>query len=430
LRNGPPTPNPWPNLDPGQYPFARTNTSPPLAFDRNAGRPPRQIQWSLGIQREISKNLTIEASYVGNRGAWWEGNPLINVNALTADMIAKAGLDINSAADQKLLTSRLDSPTAAQRGFNKAPYSGFPMSNTVAQSLRPFPQFGTINYRWAPLGRTWYDGMQLKVTKRFSKGLDFTSGFTWQKELMMGGGDAITPTLAVVNDVFNRQGNKYISVYSRPFVWITAMNYRLPKLETNRALSYAIRDWTIGAVLEYSSGMPLLVPTAQNQLSSVLFRSTFANRVPGQPLFAKPVRDSSGKVTSYTPIDINDRSTYDPFTDFVLNPNAWVDPPAGQFGNSPAYYSDYRQQRRPSEAMTIGRVFPIKEGMSLTIRADFQNILNRMILANPTATNAKATQTWSAATGETSAGFGDIVTSSAPGTGSQQTGIIVARFQF
>jgi hypothetical protein len=180
-------------------------------------------------------------------------------------------------------------------------------------------------------------------------------------------------------------------------------------------LSWAIRDWKIGAVLQYASGMPIKVPTANSQLSSLLFRDTFANRVSGQPLW-KPG------------VNINDRSTYDPYKDFVLNPKAWVDPPAGQFSYSPGYYSDYRYMRRPSESMSIGRIFRIKEGINLSIRADFQNILNRLVMPDPTATNAGATQTANPVTGQTQSGFGYIATT---GTGTApRSGIIVARIQF
>ncbi len=423
LRNGPPTPGPWPSLDAGQYPLLGIPGEVPIAIDHNAGRPARQIQWSLGIQREISRNISIELSYVGNRGVWWEANQLINVNALTPERIASFGLDINNAADRALLTSSLNSTTAKNRGFSTPPYAKFPLTATVAQSLRPFPQFTTITYRWAPLGKTWYDGMHLKLTKRFSYGLDFTSAFTWQKELMMGAADAINTSLAPVNDVFNRPTNKYISRYSRPFVWVTSFNYTLPRLAINRALSWAIRDWTIGGVFEYASGMPIMAPIAQSRLSSLLFRDTFANRVPGQPLFLRT--DKNGNTS---PINLNDRKSYDPYTDFVLNPKAWEDPPPGQFSYSAAYYNDYRYMRRPLESMSIGRVFRISEGVTFSVRADFQNIFNRLVIGDPTSTNAKATQTWSpTGSGETISGFGDINTNAGA---SPRYGIIVARFQF
>jgi hypothetical protein len=135
------------------------------------------------------------------------------------------------------------------------------------------------------------------------------------------------------------------------------------------------------------------------------------NRVPGQPLFLK---------------DLNCHC-FDPNTTFVLNPAAWVNPPAGQFGTAAGYYSDYRYQRRPSESMSLGRNFRIKERANLQIRADFTNIFNRTEANNPTSTNALATQTRNAA-GQTTAGFGYIntgTTFSAP-----RQGTLIARFTF
>jgi hypothetical protein len=193
---------------------------------------------------------------------------------------------------------------------------------------------------------------------------------------------------------------------------VTALNYTIPTLPGNKILSWVLRDWTYGLTLQYASGMPIKAPTAQSQLSSVLFRDTFANRVPGQPLFTK---------------DPNCHCV-DPKMDFILNPNAWVDPPAGQFGTGPAYYSDYRQQRRPVEGMSLGRTFRFKEGVSFNIRADFQNIFNRTEMNNPTATNAKATQTRDKVTGATVSGFGYISTTTVAFPA--RAGMIVGRFNF
>jgi hypothetical protein len=198
-------------------------------------------------------------------------------------------------------------------------------------------------------------------------------------------------------------------------------------LKGNKALSWAIRDWKFGAILTYSSGLPIQVPTAPASVTSQYFyQNTFMNRVEGQPLFAKPVKDSSGKVTSYTPIDINDRSTYDPYSDFVLNPNAWTNPTAGQYGYSAAYFSDYKLKRNPSERMSLGRIFRFKEGVTLEVRADFDNIFNRTVLPAPTS-GSITTQSWNAA-GMTTSGFGDIGTIS--GSTTQRSGIIVARLRF
>jgi len=423
LRNGIPiTPSPWPNLDPGQYPLANAITAPKMAVDQNAGRPARQIQWSIGLQREIAKNLVVEASYVANRGVWWTAPGLIDVNAITPERLAMFNLNPNLAGDQTLLAARLDSSTAAARGFNKLPYAGFPTGASVAQSLRPFPQFDKITSLWSPLGKTWYDSLQAKATKRTSRGLTMTAIFTWQKQLTQGAdiNPTATTTGGVVNDVFNRPINKYLSQFDQPFVFNTSINYIVPTFKFGDAfggktLSWVARDWTFGAFLQYASGLPIQAPAAQNSLNNVLFRGTFANRLPDQPLFLQ---------------DLNCHC-FDPNHDFVLNPKAWTDPAKGQFGTSAAYYSDYRQQRRPSENFSFGRTFRVSERVSFNIRAEFTNVLNRTEMNSPTSTNALATPTRQIATdpnSKTTAGFGWINTASL--AKDPRSGVIVGRLTF
>jgi hypothetical protein len=78
----------WPNLNPGQYNVPVNGTIAPVAssatlIDPNAGRPPRQYQWSAGFQREIMRDLAVDVSYIGSRGMWWQAPGLVNYNALS-----------------------------------------------------------------------------------------------------------------------------------------------------------------------------------------------------------------------------------------------------------------------------------------------------------------------------------------------------------
>jgi hypothetical protein len=372
------------------------------------------MQWSVGLQREIIPDLVIEAAYVGNRGVWWPGNVLKDINGLTPERIASFGLDINNAADRQLLRSPVNSALAAQRGFNRLPFPGFPAGRTVAQALRPFPQFNIIPSSGAPLGNTWYDSLQVKATKRLSHGLDFNVAYTWQKELQLG----VEP--GVINDVFDRNQNKTISGSSRPQTLVIAANYQLPRLSsTNPLVSAIFRGWTYGAVLRYASGLPIAVPLAQTRLNTLLFRNTRANRVAGEPLFLKDL--NSGNI--------------DPKREFVLNPNAWTDPPDGHFGVTAPFLNDFRFQRRPQESMSLGRIFRIGEERSVEIRVELSNVFNRPVINNPdtvfgnyTAPQRRDSQ------GNVVSGFGRIPTGtgiSGPGfTGRPREGLVVARLRF
>ncbi|MEP6961123.1 MAG: TonB-dependent receptor, partial [Acidobacteriota bacterium] len=422
LRTGIPfTPLPFPNFDAGQYPQAgyATTQAPPTWYDQNAGRPARQMQWSVGLQREFMKDFVVEASYVANRGVWWNSPGLIDVNALTPQSIRAAGLDINNAADRAILTARVNTATAAQFR-NRVPYNGFPATATVAQSLRPYPQFSSINALWAPLGDTWYDSLQVKVTKRFSHGVDFTSTFTKQKNLATGApANVVAPGTGggAYNDVFNRPNQKFLSSFDQPMVFNMALNYTAPALHfksgmAGQAVSWAARDWTIGLFMQYASGLPIIAPAATQTtpLTNMLFRGTFSNRVADQPLHLQ---------------DINCHC-YDPNKEFVLNPAAWAAPAEGNWGSSAAFFTDYRFQRRPVENLAVGRTFRFGErGMTLNLRAEFSNIMNRAQAPNPGTALTTQTRT----NGVPSAGFGFVNTGSVAATSPRQ-GTLVGRFTF
>ncbi len=446
----------WPDFSP-RYPVevapgVRPPTSPFISIDRNSGRPPRILQWSIGLQREVTQNLVVEATYVGNRGVWWTA-PVLSLedyNSLDPKVLKSAyNLDITNPTDRALLTTRINSPAVIARfpwlANPNNVYPGFPATQPLNQALRPIPQFlGIPGFLGPPLGDTWYDSLQAKVTRRFSHGLTVDSAFTWQKELNLGtGADTtyLTPAPNLINDVYNRDANKQISGFSRPLVLVTSFRYTTPRLAGNKALSWAARDWNLAGVLRYQSGEVLRTPSSNNQLLAQLARgpsnnpaiwgggTTFWNRT-GQPLF------------NFDP----NCHCFDPTQQIVLNPAAWVDAPAGTFGTSAPYYNNFRWQRQPAESLSLGRTFGLdKESrLKLDVRVEFFNVMNRLFLSSPSGVgqttqpagpNPAATVTRSG--GILSSGYGVVNTfnitlpGQIPGNGSQpRTGQIVARFSF
>ncbi len=407
------------SLSPGIRPSPGQVNPPPYYVDPHAGRPARTSQWNISVQRQVTTDISIEVAYVGNRGVWLQAN-LLDPNAATAGGFSAHGLDINNPTDQALLTSPLNSPRVIAAGFT-APYPGFPMNLTLAQALRPYPQFTSITGEWSPRGNTWYDALQIKVVKRMSHGLDVTAGYVFQREESLGTvpgtsfGSAYE--LELTNDVYNRAANKSIAPESQPQIFNTAITYVTPALGSNKLVRTAIRDWTFGAFLRYASGFPIASPYAQNGLNSLLLRNlgsngtgTFFNRVAGQPLFLKSLNCHC----------IN------PFTQLTLNPAAWSDPAPGHFSTGSIYYNDYRYQRRPQESVSFGRLFPVREGMSFELRMQFFNVFNRAEMSDPDGTNALVTPVTTG--GTLQSGFGRINPASLFGPPRQ--GQLSARFRF
>jgi hypothetical protein len=391
------------NNDPGIRPSPGLVDSPPQWIHPDAGKMPKLNQWSVSLQREITRDLVVDVAYVGNRGDGFTANNLINLNAISEERLRSFGLSLDSAADRTLLTSRIDSPLAAARGFGNLPYAGYSGGNTVAQSLRPFPQFGNIASLGVPLGASKYDSLQVKANKRYSHGLNLTATFTWQNE---------RTNMGPVNNVFDHPEEKFAPPdLSEPLITVVAFSYEVPAFSSNNVVRAVLGGWTIGGMVRYASGLPILVPASQNQISALTFQNSVMNRVPGEPLYLKD-------------LDGND---FDPNADFVLNPAAWANPAPGQYGISPAYYDDFRYQRRPDEQLSFGRSFRVKGSSRFDVRAEFFNAFNRIQLNNPDAANPLQTQQRNAQ-GVPISGYGRINTGSVYGP--PRSGQIVMRFSW
>jgi hypothetical protein len=448
----------WPNFTPlfptPAAPGVIPPSSPFISIDPSSGRLPRMFQWSIGLQREIVRNLVVDAAYVGNRGAWWPA-PLLavqNYNGLTPQgLLSQYGLNVANPVDANLLNTPINSPAVIARfpwlANPNNVYPGFPASQPLNQALRPYPQWGGVPpFLGPPMGDTWFDSLQVKVTKRFSHGLSMQNAFTWEKELTNGANSAssyLTPNPPLINDIYNVAVDKQISSFSLPFMLIISFSYTTPRLAANgtgtKALSLLLRDWTWSSVLRYQSGAVIQSPPSNNNLLADLDigpsnnpalwggGTTFYNRVPGQPLFMPGINPNC--------------HCFDPTTQLVLNPNAWVDAPLGTFGTAAPYYNNYRWQRQPAESMGFGRIFRIREGMNVSIRAEFQNIFNRMFLSppsvgcgpfgctNPATATAYGNTFANGQPGALSSGYGFVNTFNGAGA-TPRSGQIVARFTF
>ncbi len=443
----------WPTLGnpaAGQAPGAVV-TAPSL-LDPNTGRPMRLLQWNVTAQHTIGRDLAVEAGYVGNRGVWEvAGASLAPANALSQQTLTALGVPSSALSDPTLSTAfntSISALTTAQKQALAAvglsqflPYSNFPQSQTVRQSLVPFPQYsGLMAPLGAPLGKNWYDALQTKVTKRFSHGVTANANYTYSK----------TMALTATNDPYNRNLGKNLSVYDVPNQLRLSAQYEVPTLRegifSNKVLSYVFSGWGTGWYLNYQSAALVGLPTSAGSapISNFLGYGPGPEQlIPGMSPWSVNWTDYSGTHHT-TPLNINCHC-FDPTTTQVLNPAAFTNVPNGSFAANQASIRTFRGPRIPSENANFSRNFRVKERYVLQIRAEFTNIFNRMIWPNGASVGLLGQATpiningWNSATAPTqytsgpnkglySGGFGTIVPETTA-TG-QRSGTIVARFSF
>jgi hypothetical protein len=428
------------NRDPGYACCTAINGAASPFFSPNGGRPPRIFNMTLSMEKQLTRNLSIEIAYVGNRASWLvsgdQGNLGLNQpNALSYGALAAYGLNPHNTADAALLSGTYANAVKAYPNRFPLPYATFPTAQSLAQSLRPFPQYGTIYTEYAPDGKSWYDSMQIKLTKRMSHGLEFLNSFTWSKEEDLGT-DTERGRGAQINDALNRPSNKFLTSSYVPYINSTSITYTAPAphvfgLDKHYVTREILGGWTIGALLKYQNGQLIRVPASNpsyTPLGNLLERGTFAQRIPGAKLFVKDPNChcyNPGAGLSKNPAV--PAQSLDP----VLNYAAWVEPGLGNFSNGAAYYNDYRWQRQPDEEFNIGKKFLIpvghKEPATLQIRAEFFDVFNRAFYP---ITGASGDFEINATNNTTASAFGVINPANISTSTGHRTGQLVARFQF
>ena len=100
-------------------------------------------------------------------------------------------------------------------------------SNSLLNALRPYPQFSTIAVTNSPTGKTWYDSLQVKGTKRMSHGVQINGTFTWSKSMV-----------SIRDDIFNPTQSKSIQSTDQPFLFTTNIVYQTQKYFGNKTLAF------------------------------------------------------------------------------------------------------------------------------------------------------------------------------------------------
>src|SRR5262245_26189885 len=202
--------------------------------------------YSLGIQYQLPASFVLEVGYIGNKGTRLEANGLDNLNQLPASALA--------------LGDDLIRPLSERPNLAPLPYPGF--NGTVAQSLRPFPQFGAITQVFANFGTSHYDSMQVQLTRHLTKGLSVLGAYTWSKAIFTGSEIAIDGAGSQA-DHHRRLERTITSFHIPQFAKLTWI-YDLPlgkgrKWLTGGVLSHVIGGWTLTGNHQYRSGDSLSI---------------------------------------------------------------------------------------------------------------------------------------------------------------------------
>jgi hypothetical protein len=231
-------------------------------FGPDYGKAPRVYNWSINVQHEI-KNFLIDIAYVGNRGRGLNSTLMLNQ------------VDPKYLSLGALLRQRIDAPAVIAAGFKK-PYEAFPNGATLAQSLRPFPQYNNVFDRNSGDGQTWYDSLQIKGERRFGA-WQMMASYVWSKSLGRLHFRQIfsqTATASQPQNNYNLSDTKTLLPFDQPHMFNFLNSFDLPFGKgrkffgsSNRAVDTAIGGWSLGVINRYASS-GLVEITAPNTLNA------------------------------------------------------------------------------------------------------------------------------------------------------------------
>lgn len=318
--------------------------------------------YSLTIQYQLPASFVAEIGYIGNKGTRLEANGLDDLNQLPVSAL-RYGDDL---FQQLSARPNLGIPV---------PYAGF--NGTVAQALRPYPQFGSIGRIFANFGTSHYDSLQVQVTRHLTKGLAILGAYTWSKSIFTGSDSAIDA--AGSQDVYNRRLERAISTFNIPhFVkvtWIAELPFGRNRRWLNEGvLSHVIGGWTLTGIHNYRSGDPLSVTAPATIQRNILFNGTVRpDWIQGVPVVLNG--DADVQTNGTGALYLNPAA-------FALVPRTGNNVPL-RLGTAPPRLPNVRGLAVYSEDFGLEKKFAIKEEMDFELRVDFFNAFNRAGRANP-----------------------------------------------
>jgi len=394
-----------PNLDPAQENGqGGGGFGGPTYVAKSYGRPGMVQNWSFEVEHQLAPDLILSVGYVGTHATRLR-SALAQINDLNPSFFSLGScltLTLNNTAGTPCANV-----TAPFTQFNSV-YGG---GATVAQALRPFPQYQDINSDCCleNLGQSTYNAMLLKVERRFRNGLNLLASYTYSKTLTDA--DSALPSFATfsgggnVQNPHNLKGEKSLSYQDIPHTFVLSYLYELPVgpgkkfAKYGGALGRVVGGWEIGGVQRYQSGQPIAfgggtgVPGFSGSIR--------LNRVPGQPLLS-PTAGSfnvgqvflNGCCTVCTENLSNGTFTAPAGVATYFNCAAFIDPNPNlvvksrgsyAFGNFPRITGEVRSYRYINEDFSISKRTQIREGHSIILKAELINAFNRHVFTRPDA---------------------------------------------
>jgi hypothetical protein len=317
------------------------------------GRVGQYYDYNFTIERSITQATLFRASFHATYGNDIKSSQAFN--QLNPKYIPIYGNLLTQPLSSLMSPSgTVTNPVLLANGFH-LPYAGYPLTQTLANALEPFPQYGGINGTTNG-GHSTYNALETSLQHAFAGGFFAQLSYTFSKWFA----DNTSPNVYAVNR------EKDLASADRPQIIAISYIYDLPfghgrkfGNNVNTVVDTVLGGWRVSGVQRYQSGTPLGVTCGQNLYGAGVARCGIN---PGIPLL-NPSWDPASGTSRY------------------LNSAAFYQPPNGVFGSVGVYIPGLRNPWQLDEDVALSKTFKLgSEKRTAEFRASAFNVANRHLL--------------------------------------------------
>jgi hypothetical protein len=224
-----------------------------IAFYTPNPKNPYSERWSFDIQHQFSKDLMLDVGYIGAHQ--------VNLSYSNCISSSSSGSSCNGIPPVQYLTMSPFKDQALTNAMGVSvpnPFAGLlpgiaaGSSTSVASLLGPYPEFTGVTQKIVPGGYAWFHMLAVRMTKRFSSGLQFNINYEHSRQLetsqLQGGGPLVyTETSSDFPDHFVLTGS-YDLPFGRGAQFLS---------NANRLVDALVGGWTVNAIYMIESGAPI-----------------------------------------------------------------------------------------------------------------------------------------------------------------------------
>jgi hypothetical protein len=316
--------------------------------DRNQ-QTPYSAAWNFDLQHEFPGGVKLDAAYVGNRG-------LHNFADRAQDQLPDSTLSLGNA-----LLASVPNPFYGQipSGALSA------QTTTLAQLLRPYPQYLGVTAQSSTWGSSTYNALQVRVERRFNSGFSVNASYSWSKLMdnVTGAFSGQTLSGTGFQDNNNLALERSVSSLDIPQRLVAGYVWELPMGTGKRIFSGSVSGriaggWQVQGIASFASGEVLGLTTSNN--------TTFSQGGGQRPNW-------NGMNPALSNPTVND----------WFNTSVFSQPASFTFGNVARTLATLRASPTRNFDFSVLKNTVLKESWTLQFRAEFFNLFNTVQFGPP-----------------------------------------------